>query len=265
MIATVTVIAFIIALYFFLVFPSVRKHKDLKELNGKYIAHRGLHSKEKGIPENSLSAFKAAVEKGYMIENDIHITADNEVVVFHDDTLSRMCGVEGVVEEKTLAELKQLRLNGTNEQIPTLKECLSVVDSKTALLIEFKCNGKTCKRLFEEANKILEKYDGLYFVQSFYPPLVRLYKKHNKKVCRGQLSTAFKGEEVKKRLLGFLLYNFLSRPDFVSYEHKFANSFALKTNKLLGAFPVCWTLKNKRESEKAKGNFKTYIFEDFIP
>lgn len=254
-----------IALYLFLLFPSGRKHKDLKYLKGKYIAHRGLHNKEKGVPENSLSAFKEAVEKGYMIENDIHITKDNEVVVFHDDTLERMCGVSGKIEEKTLAELKELRLIGTDEQIPTLKECLSVVDGKTALLIEFKCDGKTYKRLYQEANKILEEYNGLYFVQSFYPPLLMLYKRNNKKVCRGQLSTAFKGEGIKKRLLGLLLYNFLSRPDFVSYEHKFANAFSLKLNKFLRAFPVCWTLKNKEELEKAKSDFKTYIFEDFIP
>ncbi len=259
------VIVVLFALYLFCVFPSGRQHNALEHLKGKYIAHRGLHSKEKGIPENSLSAFKKAVEKGYMIENDIHITADNEVVVFHDDTLKRMCGVDGTVEEKTLAELKELRLLNTNEKIPTLKECLEAVNGKTALLIEFKCSGKTCKRLYEEANKILEEYNGPYFVQSFYPPLIRLYKKYNKKVCRGQLSSAYKGEEIEKRLLGLLLFNFLSRPDFVSYEHKYADSFSLKFNKLLGAFPVCWTLKTKEELEKAKENFKTYIFEDFKP
>lgn len=258
-----SVLAAIVALYLFLIFPCLKKHKNLKELNGKYIAHRGLHNMEKGIPENSLSAFKAAVEKGYLIENDIHITADNEVVVFHDDTLERMCGIKGKIEEKTLSELKKLRLNNTNEQIPTLKECLETVNGKTALLIEFKCNGKTCKRLYREANKILEEYKGLYFVQSFYPPLIRLYKKYNKKVCRGQLSTAFKGETIEKRMLGCLLFNFLSRPHFVSYEHKYANKFSLKLNKILGAFPVCWTLKNKEDLQKAKENFNTYIFEDF--
>ena len=263
MTAVFIVLALLIVLFLFLTFPSFRKHSDLKFLEGKLIAHRGLHSKEKGIPENSITAFKKAVEKGYMIENDIHITADDEVVVFHDDTLERMCGVEGKIEEKTLAQLKELRLGNTEEKIPTLKECLEAVNGKTALLIEFKCNKKTSKRLFDAANKILEEYNGKYFVQSFHPLVIRLYKKHNKKVCRGQLSTAFKGEEIYKRLLGALLYNFISRPDFVSYEHKFADNFFLKLNKIFGAFPVCWTLKSKEELETAKNNFKTYIFEDF--
>lgn len=265
MITVLVIIAVALALFLFLSFPATREHKDLKYLKGKLIAHRGLHSKEKGIPENSLTAFKKAVEKGYMIENDIHITADNEVVVFHDDTLFRMCSVDGKIEDKTLAELKELRLLNTKEKIPTLKECLEVVDGKTALLIEFKCNKLCCRRLFEAANKILENYDGQYFVQSFYPPLIRFYKKYNKKVCRGQLSTAFKGEALYKRLLGLLLYNFLSRPDFVSYEHKYADSFSFKFNKFLGAFPVCWTLKSEEELEKAKESFETYIFEDFKP
>ena len=68
------------------------------------IAHRGLHDKE--TSENSLNAFKKAIEKNTAIELDVHLTMDNELVVFHDSTLERMTNKSGIVEEKTLKELK---------------------------------------------------------------------------------------------------------------------------------------------------------------
>ena len=86
------VVAVILALFLFLVFPSLRKHPDLEVLDNLYIAHRGLHGLSENTPENSLEAYKKAVEFGYAIEIDIHLTKDGEVVVFHDDTLNRVCG-----------------------------------------------------------------------------------------------------------------------------------------------------------------------------
>ena len=158
-------------LLLFLVFPSARRHPAREKLRGRYIAHRGLHDLAENTPENSLAAFRAAAEQGHMIENDIHLTADGEVVVFHDSLLKRMCGVDGRIEQMTLAGLKKCRLQGTDEQIPTLQECLEAVDGRVPLLIEFKCDRTTCKPLCEAANKILSAYKGEYFVQSFYPPV----------------------------------------------------------------------------------------------
>ena len=50
-------------------------------------AHRGLHTKDKTVPENSLPAFRTAAEAGYGVELDIQLSRDGQVVVFHDDTL----------------------------------------------------------------------------------------------------------------------------------------------------------------------------------
>lgn len=261
----VAVVLFIIFLYLFLVLPSLRRHPDEAKLKGLYIAHRGLHNKEQGIPENSMKAFAAAIEKGYAIENDIHLTADGEIVVFHDDTLDRVCGVSGKVEEKTLRELKELRLLGTDEQIPTLKECLELIDGRVPLLIEFKVVGGNTSALCESANEILKDYKGLYFVQSFYPGVLRWYKKNRPDLCRGQLSTAFKGEQLHKRLLGCLVSNVVARPHFVSYEWKYPNKLSRKITALFGATPVCWTLRSQDELDASKKHFKTYIFENFEP
>lgn len=255
---------FLILIFLLLISPSSRKHNDLNTLCGLYIAHRGLHDNEKGIPENSLDSFIAAVNAGFAIENDIHLTKDGFVVVFHDDTVARMCGINRRISEMTLGEIKELRLLGTDKTIPTLEECLEAVDGRVPLLIEFKRDGRV-KELCQAADKILRNYKGKYFVQAFYPQVLRWYKKHNKSVCRGQLSSSFKGDPFYKRIAGLLLFNFISRPDFVSYQHTDSDYLPLKIVTRLGAFPVGWTFKNKEETQKGKKYFKAFIFENYIP
>ena len=252
-------------LFFFLIFPTLRRHPDRELLKGAKIAHRGLHGLSKDVPENSLRAFQAAVDKGYWIENDIHLTRDGQIVVFHDDTLNRMCGRDGKIEEMTLSELKACRLAGTDQQIPTLQECLDLVDGRVPLLIEFKCPVSNAAPLCEAANKILEGYSGKYCIQSFYPPVLRWYKKHRKDICRGQLATPFYGEAFHRRFAGALLFNFLGRPDFVSYEHTFYRNFFRRLAVGLGAGSLGWTFRSEKELEARKMDFQGYIFEGFLP
>lgn len=255
----------LLLLFLFLLFPSLRRHPDRAWLRGLYIAHRGLHDLKENTPENSLAAFRAAIEHGFAIEIDIHLTADGEVVVFHDDTLQRMCGVDGRPEEKTLAELKQLRLQGTDEQIPTLQECLDTVSGKTPLLIEFKCSSGSCKALCRAADTILSTYQGAYCVQSFYPPVLLWYRRHRREICRGQLASAFPKEAIHKQLLGCMVFNCLARPDFVSYDHGYAGHACRRLCTLLGAHPVGWTFRTQAELTEDKAAFNTYIFEGFLP
>ncbi len=255
----------LVGLYLFLIFPSQRRHINRKILDGLYIAHRGLHDAEQGIPENSLLAFKCAIEAGLAIENDIHLTRDGEVVVFHDDDLHRMCGVCGSLEDMTLAELKELNLGNTEEKIPTLRECLDIIDGKVPLLIEYKIKSGSAAPLCEAADKILSEYNGEYFVQSFYPFVLSWYKKNRKDIMRGQLSAAFRGDKLHMRMLGMLLFNCFARPDFISYENETKEAFGRKICTLLGAIPIGWTFKNQKEINESKKDFKGYIFEGFVP
>ena len=85
-----------------------------------------------------MKAFRLAVEKGYGIELDVQLSADGIPVVFHDNTLTRMCGVNRRVRELTLAELKALSLGGTEERIPTFQEFLEMVDGRVPLIVEIK-------------------------------------------------------------------------------------------------------------------------------
>ncbi|MBQ6947128.1 MAG: glycerophosphodiester phosphodiesterase, partial [Clostridia bacterium] len=115
----ICVILALFLLYLFLVCPSLRRHGDRILMKGMYVAHRGLHDAQLGAPENSVNAFLLAKKLGYCIETDIHLTRDGQVVVFHDNTTGRMCEKDLSVESSTLAELKELRLNGTDQKILT--------------------------------------------------------------------------------------------------------------------------------------------------
>ncbi len=257
-------IPLVCGLYLFCLFPAVRKHPDRALLEGKLIAHRGLHDTK--VPENSLAAFRAAVREGFPIETDLHITADGEVVVFHDDSLARMCGIDRAPEELTLAKLKELRLAGTDERIPTLAEVLAEVDGRVPLLIEFKCVTRpVCERLCPAADAVLSSYRGAYLVQSFYPFVLSWYRKNRPDVCRGQLAAALRGEGIARRLLGAMAFDFIARPDFVSYDHTAAKAFGFRLCVKLGAMPVGWTFRSDDEIEQDRDDFAAYIFEGFLP
>lgn len=93
-----------------------------------------------GIIENSLEAFKLAIQKKYIIELDVHITKDNQIVVFHDESLHRITGLNKNISECTYDEIKDLKLRNTNSYIPKLEEVLMLVDGQVLLLIEIKNN-----------------------------------------------------------------------------------------------------------------------------
>ena len=93
-------------------------------------AHRGASAY---APENTLSSFAMAAEmKADGIELDIQLTKDNEIVVVHDEELSRVSDGSGWVKDHTLAELRSMNFSKTHpefkdEKIPTLEEVYELV------------------------------------------------------------------------------------------------------------------------------------------
>ncbi len=262
------IIAVILLLYILLICPSIRRHDDCGMFKGSYIAHRGFHNIEKGVAENSFSAYGEAIKRKLPIEIDIRLSREGEVVVFHDDTLERVCGVDKKVVDLSLRELRELRLLGTDDTIPTFKEVLELVDGSVPLLIEIKTVGKRDRELCEKAWEILKDYKGNYAVQSFYPPIIRWFKKNAPKVCRGQLATNFfkaKPHTTLEIIAGILLFNFLSRPDFISYEYKYPCALPLMVCRALGATTIAWTYTSEEQIEETQDHFSAYIFEDFNP
>ena len=125
--------------YIFQVAPFfIKRKRDFSPFKVQAYAHRGLHDVSAGIPENSLAAFRRAKEKGYGVELDVFLTSDGHMVVHHDRSLKRICGMDRNIDQMTLEEVRALTLSGTDERIPTLDEVLSLIDGKIPMIIEMK-------------------------------------------------------------------------------------------------------------------------------
>lgn len=256
------------AIYILLTMPRLKNPNHQEFLNW-YYAHRGLHDNTTDAPENSLPAFRRAVEKGYGIELDVQLSKDMVPVVFHDFDLKRICGLEQKVSQLTLAELKELRLLHTDAVIPTLEEALAVVDGKSPLIIELKTNSLR-PRLPRLVDNILQQYHGLYCIESFNPIVLRWYKLHRREIIRGQLSTSYLREFGYTNPVLFsletLLCNVISRPDFISYNWKYRRRSTRRLcRKLYRTLSVGWTIKSREELELCRKDFDLFIFEGFVP
>jgi glycerophosphoryl diester phosphodiesterase len=239
-------------------------------------AHRGLHGALGGktyAAENSLTAFARATERGFGIELDVRVTKDGELVVFHDDTLDRVCGVSGRVIDKTLAELRQTRLSETEDTIPTFGEVLELVHGRVPLLVEIKEDGfdHTAAVL---AARMLGEYDGPYIVESFNPLSLSAVKKENPQILRGflwdKLTSDKSRRALKYRIIQRQLLNFLARPHFIAASHKSYKKsplFPLLLVKVLfkPSF-IAWTIRSPEEEKAAyEMGFDGIIFENYIP
>ena len=190
---------------------------------GFYYAHRGLYDNHHGIPENSLPAFRAAAGKGYGVELDVQLSSDGQVVVFHDDTLERMCGVPGAVIDYPLTELRQMKLLKTEETIPLFTEVLSVLRQGAGpLIVELKAGSRN-EELCKKTREILRTYRGVFCIESFDPRIVFWFRKNAPEIIRGQLAQpredyAGNISGFKSWLLAGCRFSFLNRPDFIAYK-----------------------------------------------
>lgn len=263
------VAAVLIGLYFLAIMPRLGHRKKREDFIGVYYAHRGLHDNASEAPENSMAAFKKAVKAGYGIEMDVQLTKDKVPVVFHDFTLERICGKEGKVCDYTFQELRDFRLCNSEEKIPRFDEVLDAVGGQVPLIVELKVEW-TDTSVCPVADALLQNYQGLYCIESFNPLALLWYRKHHNEVVRGQLSDGFlKSGEFKGILYVFLqnlMLNWITKPDFVAYNHKYAD---VKARKICRSFyknmAVAWTIKNQEELEKARKKFDVFIFDSFIP
>ena len=257
----------LLILYLVLVAPKVIRRADYQPFMGNvFYAHRGLFDNESEAPENSLAAFQKAVDAGYGMEMDVQLTKDDKLVVFHDATLERMCGVEGSVWDYTLEELKQFRLKNSEERIPAFSEVLELVGGRVPLIIEYKMDRPLTK-VCVLGNELLSSYTGVYCIESFHPFALMWYRKHRPEVMRGQLSGNLakeaKNSKQKKiyTLVTYLLTNVLTRPDFIAYDHQYVNNISRRVCRWMGALAVTYTIKSVERYEEVKNDFDLFIFD----
>lgn len=237
--------------------------KDLEFLSRSLIAHRGYHNNKKGIPENSVLAFKKAIDNNYLIELDVRLTKDKKLVVFHDDNLKRVCGVNKRVKDLTYRELLKYNLFDTTLKVPLFSDVIKLVNGRVPILIETKYHnryGVLEKILINE----LSNYKGLYAIQSFYPMSLLWLKRNTKDIPIGLLSSNFKNDLNRlKSIIGkTLILDLFFKTDFISYDVKGLpnNYLSYKRNKKK---IVIWTIKNKKDYDLARQYTDSLICENF--
>ena len=255
----------LLAAPFVLLAPGQTPESKKTPFVGRNFAHRGLHSEDQSVPENSLRAFALAAEAGYGMELDVQLSRDGQVVVFHDDTLNRVCGIDKRVDELDYDELKTLPLYGTEERIPLFSEVLALVDGRTPLIVELK-TGPRNKELCEKTWALLRKYPGAYCIESFHPLIVAWFRFHAPTVLRGQLAQLPEeyvraGHKMTEGiLLGNTLLNVAARPQFIAYRIG-PKPCTVRFAEALGAMPFGWT-SHSRDSEAGRD---AVIFEYYRP
>ena len=250
-----------------------REHPYWKTLGQYRYAHRGWHAKP-AIPENSMAAFRLAVENGFGAELDVHLMKDGHLAVIHDSSLRRTAGADVMVEDLTLEELRQYRLEGTDEPIPLLEDVLALFEGRTPLVVELKSYKGNHDALAAATMAMLDKFRVAYCVESFDPRCLMWLKKHRPDVVRGQLSQQFfrhrdndpgVGKAVQF-LLSNLFFNIVTQPDFIAY--RFSDRKCAAVAICRGVYhvqEVNWTITDRSQMEAAEKRGNLVIFERFDP
>lgn len=243
--------------------------KDLTWIKDRKIAHRGLHSLDKKVPENSMKSFELAIEKNYGIEMDVNVLKDGTVVVFHDHNLKRLVTNRSeLLSELNYEDIKDLRILKSEEKIPTLKEVLNMIDGRVPLLIELKPLGNS-KLLCESFWQTIKDYQGDYGIHSFSPWIVKWFKNKHPEVIRGQITEYFrdnhKMKKISKYLMKTMFFNKITKPDFINYGIKdLPNKYCDKAYKK-GLCIIAYASQSQEQYDMVKKNYDNSVFEYFTP
>lgn len=237
------------------------------------VAHRGLHGA--GVPENSMAAFRAAVERGHAIELDVQPARDSTPLVFHDDDLPRLTGKEGLISQVTLAEAKSLRLSGTDQTIPTLTEVLEMVAGRVPVLVEIKDQdgrlGPDMGDLPRSVARIVSSYKAPIAVMSFNPDAVALFRISAPATTVGLTTCAFDADdwpevaESKRRSLGRIEDFDRVGASFISHDHLDLTNSAVTALASRGVPVLCWTIRSVEAERAARRVAKNITYEGYTP
>ena len=234
---------------------------DISWLTKRPIAHRGFHDLNDRVWENTLSAFDAAAERGYAIECDVHLTSDGVPVIFHDGGLQRLTGAEGHIWQRTAREMTALKVGGTADHVPTLKEMLDLVNGRVPLVVELKGIPGHDDGLVERVCEMLRAYEGKAAIMSFDHWLIRQFPDHAKGIPTGLTACGSLNHELEAHFsmlghgISFVSYGVFDLPNrFVSYVRQRLN------------MPVIsWTVRDQEDVERTFAHVDQMTFEGFEP
>lgn len=237
------------------------------------LTHRGLHDHANGVIENSLSAFRAAIDAGYGIELDIQLSADNEAVVFHDDTLDRVAEASGLVQARSADELGRIRLKGSSDTIPTFAETLALVAGRAPLLVELKDQSGgmsgTDGALERATVAALRGYQGPVALMSFNPDTVACLADLAPDMPRGIVTCSW-GPEDAETVSAELCERLRAIPDydrtgssFISHELADLERARVAELKAEGARILTWTVRSPADEAFARRSVDNVTFEGY--
>lgn len=237
------------------------------------IAHRALHDRAAGRPENSPAAIRAAIEAGYGIEIDLQLASDGVPMVFHDETLERLTAETGPVSARTAAELGRIRLRDGADTIPTLAEVLALVGGRVPLLIEIKDQdgalGPAVGALEAATARLLADYAGPVAVMSFNPHAIAELARLAPAVPRGLVTSAYDPAEWAP-LPAATCAHLRAIPDFdrvgasfISHEAEDLHRPRVAELKAQGAAILCWTIRSPKDEAAARQVAENVTFEGY--
>jgi glycerophosphoryl diester phosphodiesterase len=229
---------------------SSRSGTDPLDPGPKGFAHRGLHFGS-GFPENSLIAFAAALELGAGIECDLRLTADDQILVFHDADAWQMCASPLRIGRSTWHELSRLRVG--EGPIPSLASLLAMVEGRAPLLLEVKVDGDIW-RWVPALREALQGYAGRYGIMSFDPRLPRLLKTNLPHVRRGLVVRADL-PPLKRRVALWL-----ADADFLAVDQA-AIGEAWVTRERRRKPVYCWTIRTPEQRAQASVQADALMWE----
>lgn len=234
---------------------------DISWLTARPIAHRGFHDLNDKRWENTLSAFSAAIERDYAIECDVHLSADGVPIVIHDDDLRRLTGTEGFVWQRTAAEMAQLRVGGTEDHPPTLRELLDLVDGRVPLVVEIKGTPGHDTGLVKAVGRLLKRYEGQVAVMSFDHWLIREFETDAPGIPGGLTAYGTANHETEAHF-SMLAHGIA----FTSYAAgDLPNRFVSFVREKLGMPVITWTIRDQPAIDLTFKYADQMTFEGFEP
>lgn len=237
------------------------------------LCHRGYHDRRKGVIENSLSAFSAAIAAGYGIELDVQRSADDVAVVFHDDDMDRLTAATGAFRDYSAAALGRTALRGSTDRIPTLRQVLALVAGRVPLLIEIKENWNT----MQDTDGILEKavaadlagYAGPVAVMAFNPHCIAHMARLAPDVPRGLTTEAYDpvlNAPIPADVCAFLReipdYD-RTQSSFISHQVSDLARPRVAELKAKGSVILCWTVRSPADEAFARRIVHNITFEGY--
>ncbi|WP_181705422.1 glycerophosphodiester phosphodiesterase family protein [Chthonobacter rhizosphaerae] len=242
-------------------------------LTARPVAHRGFHDASAGRLENTLSAIGAAVDAGFAIEIDVHLSADGRVFVFHDDTLDRLTTGTGPVGGMTLDALQAVPFRATPDRIPSLEDVLDRVAGRVPLIVEVKSHfdGRHGP-LTDAVARALSAHEGPVAAMSFDPRIVAGLRATAPDLPRGIVADDAEDKEYgalrpeERTALATLAHRDETDPHFVAYWVKLLpNSVSRRVREDWRLPLLTWTVRTSTDRAAAAAHADQMIFEGFDP